>query len=255
MKILFLSDLHNEFSIFESPTTKADVVVLTGDIDICSKGAVWALETFESIPIIYILGNHEYYGHKLPKVNDDLLKLSNANSNLYFLENEKIVIDSIRFIGCTLWTDFLLFGPENLNLCCDHAEQSMTDFTRIRLGPSNSYRKLRAADVIRIHKESIRFLEKQLSKNFDGITIILSHHAPLKNSIPEKFKSDLLSGAFSSNLKSMISKFKPEYWLHGHTHFNVNYVFDATRIISNQRGYYPMELVDGFKENYILEIN
>ena len=254
MKNLFLSDLHNEFAVFEPPKIKADIIVLTGDIDLGSRGAFWSMEKFGNIPIIYISGNHEYYGHKLPEVNAELSKISKSNSNFYFLENESLILNGIRFLGCTLWTDFLLFGKEYLRHACYTAENGMSDYFRIRLGAADLYRKLCSSDVIRIHKESIRFLEKHLSQNYSGNTIVLSHHAPLKNSVPEKYSSDLLSCAFANNLENLLSIYKPEFWLHGHTHFNVDYVFDQTRIISNQRGYFPMELVIGFKKNYVIEV-
>ncbi len=79
MNILFLSDLHNEFGVFKPPETKADIVVLTGDIGVGSKGAIWALDIFKNIPIIYIAGNHEYYGKILSKVNNELSEISKKN--------------------------------------------------------------------------------------------------------------------------------------------------------------------------------
>jgi len=255
MKLQILSDLHNEFSSFEPPKLKVDGVVLTGDIDLGTKGAYWALEKFQNIPIIYIAGNHEYYGNELPGINNELIEISRTNPNFFFLENDAIILDGIKFLGCTLWSDFLLFGQENFDLSCDNAEQLLSDFFHIRLGASDFYRKLRAADLIQMHKRSIAFLEKELSINNQLTTVVLTHHAPLMNSIPQWHKSDLLSSAFASNLASLIQKYKPDFWTHGHTHFNMDYLFEETRIISNQRGYYPMELVGDFKKDLVIEIN
>jgi len=254
MKIRILSDLHNEFSVFEPTQIKADMVVMTGDIDLDSKGAYWALEKFKNIPIIYIAGNHEYYGKRLPEVNNELLEISRTNSNFFFLENKTIILDGIKLLGCTLWSDFMLFGQENFYLSCESAEQSISDFFRIQLGAPHYYRKLRATDVIRMHKQSVLFLENELSKNHNGKTVVLTHHAPLRNSIPDQYKSDLLSGAFASNLAPLIIKFKPDFWIHGHTHFNMDYIFDKTRIISNQRGYFPMQLAKDFRDDFVVEI-
>jgi hypothetical protein len=49
-------------------------------------------------------------------------------------------------------------------------------------------------------------------------------------------------------------KYKLDFWIHGHTHFSVDYVFDETEIISNQRGYFSMVLSRNFKENLVVEI-
>ena len=255
MKILFLSDLHNEFAVFDPQKIDADLVVTTGDIGVGTKGAHWAIETFKNIPIIYIAGNHEYYGNILSELNNELLEISKTNDNFFFLENDIKIINGVRFLGCTLWTDFFLFGEAYFNLCFYKAEQTMNDFRKIRIGSSESSRKIRSEDMISIHKKSIDFLNRHLSESYKGTTIILSHHAPLKRSVPEKHSTDLLSSAFASNLEELIFKYKPEYWFHGHTHHNVDYIIDKTRVISNQRGYHNYEIVENFKENLIINIS
>ena len=61
MKIQIYSDLHLEFARFDPAPSDADVVILAGDIDIKSRGVSWANDTFQC-PVIYVCGNHEYYG-------------------------------------------------------------------------------------------------------------------------------------------------------------------------------------------------
>jgi len=85
MKVCILNDLHNEFeSIDMDRGLDFDVLVLAGDTDIGIRGAKWAIETFRKCPIIYIAGNHEYYGNKIPKINAMLNEMSDG-TNLYFL--------------------------------------------------------------------------------------------------------------------------------------------------------------------------
>lgn len=62
MKLHILNDLHLEFSTFDPPQTDADVVVLAGDIDKSDKGVYWAREAFPNKQILYVPGNHEFYG-------------------------------------------------------------------------------------------------------------------------------------------------------------------------------------------------
>jgi predicted phosphohydrolase len=112
MKLHVLADIHVEFGAFTPPKTGADLIVLAGDVHIGQKGLNWAKEAFKGREVVYVLGNHEYYGKALPKLTD-LIKTSAQGSNVHILENDKFVMDNVVFLGCTLWTDFKLLGePE-----------------------------------------------------------------------------------------------------------------------------------------------
>ena len=67
MKLLVLSDLHLEFSYFEPVATDADVVVIAGDLHKKDRGLEWLQEHFSDRPVIYVAGNHEYYGAAIPR--------------------------------------------------------------------------------------------------------------------------------------------------------------------------------------------
>lgn len=60
MRIHLLSDLHNEFDLFEPEVRDADVVILAGDINVKTRGVEWAKNTF-TCPVLYVPGNHEFY--------------------------------------------------------------------------------------------------------------------------------------------------------------------------------------------------
>ena len=62
MKLHILSDLHLEFGPFEPPPTDAQVVILAGDIHVRTLGITWARKTFPHQEVIYVAGNHEFYG-------------------------------------------------------------------------------------------------------------------------------------------------------------------------------------------------
>jgi predicted phosphodiesterase len=62
MKLHILSDLHVEFESFNPPETEAAVVILAGDIHVGKKGIDWAKASFSDKYVLYVLGNHEYYG-------------------------------------------------------------------------------------------------------------------------------------------------------------------------------------------------
>ena len=252
MKILILCDLHNEFGKIELEQTNCDAVVLAGDTDIGIRGAEWAKNAFRSIPIIYISGNHEYYGKKFFKINRQLTDIS-ENSNFYFLERDELTLDNVRFLGCTLWTDFRLYGEEKIELATYEAQSQITDYKRIRLGPNQGYRKLKPIDTIHFHNQSVQFLQEKLGEPFGGITIVVTHHSPTPKSISEHFEDDILNASFCSNLEWMIIKYKPNLWIHGHIHDKFDYWIGDTRIICNPRGYVP-DVVEGFQEDLILEV-
>ncbi len=73
MKILVLSDLHNEFEVFDALPIAADVVVLAGDIDVGTAGIAWAERTFLA-PVVYVAGNHEFFRGRI----DDVLARKNS---------------------------------------------------------------------------------------------------------------------------------------------------------------------------------
>src|ERR1700752_2288598 len=109
MRVHILSDLHLEFAPFQPNNVDADVVVLAGDVHTGRNGIEWALKAFPDRPVIYVLGNHEFYGQKLQKLIKELQELADG-TNIRLLENEQCSIGEVVFLGATLWTDFGLNG-------------------------------------------------------------------------------------------------------------------------------------------------
>jgi predicted phosphodiesterase len=250
VKVLVLSDLHTEFAPFRPRATDADVVVLAGDIGTKLSGIEMALAEFSDRPVIYVAGNHEYYGAALPRLTEKM-RARAAGSNVHFLENEAVVIDGVRFLGCTLWTDFALFGVDERFTCLGEAETQMTDYLRIRRSPT--FRRLRPHDTCILHGGSRRWLEGELVAAFDGPTIVVTHHAPSLASIPEAFRDDMLSAAYASDLSEWMLGKPIDLWIHGHTHNRLDYVVSGIRVVSNQRGYID-ELVVGFDPGFVVEV-
>ena len=248
MKLHLLSDLHLEFHPFQIPSTDADVVILAGDISVRNRGLTWAIQNIPDKPVLYILGNHEYYGSAHPKLISKL-KAQAAGSNVHILENDAIDIDGYRFLGCTLWTDFALFGEPRL--AGIEASQVMNDFRKIRRSPS--YSRLRSIDTAVIHKQSLAWLKQTLAESAPAKTVVITHHAPSDRSIPAEYKTDILSAAYASSLENFICQTHPKLWLHGHTHNSWNYNIGYTTLRCNTRGY-PGELNPTFEPGLVLEI-
>jgi Icc-related predicted phosphoesterase len=248
VRLRLYSDLHLEFAPFEPAPGGADVIVLAGDIGLGVDGIRWAARTFTNTPVLYVAGNHEYYGYDYPRHVDDM-RAAAKGTTVQFLENGRTEIDGIIFLGCTLWTDFTLFGDRHFAMA--EAEACMNDYRMIRRSETRA--RLRAADTLAIHQASRQWLEAELSHGKDRSVVVITHHAPSLKSMPFQYKEDIVSAAYASPLDSMIAERQPRVWLHGHTHTACNYEIGSTRVVCNPRGY-PGESGNGFNNLLLIEI-
>jgi len=248
MRLQVFSDLHLEFGPFEPPIKNPDVVVLAGDIHQGTEGVKWARTIWPDCPVIYVLGNHEFYRHSIPELIP-ALKREAKGSNVHVLENDIITIDDFVFLGCSLWTNFQLWPDARAAMSFANGE--MSDFGLIKKREGNKL--FDAEDSAKIHAASVRWLERQMSRHDPARTIVVTHHAPSSRSIPPQNAGNMLNAAFASNLDSLIRASSIPLWIHGHTHYNVDYKLGRTRIYSNQRGY-PTERLRCFEPGEIIEI-
>src|SRR3954452_19421772 len=109
MRLHIFSDLHAGLRPFDPPEVDADVLVLPGDVDVGVDGIALAREWARGRPTLYVAGNHEFYGEGIPRHLGKMAEAA-AGSTVELLENRVVVIGGVRFLGCTLWTDFDLFG-------------------------------------------------------------------------------------------------------------------------------------------------
>lgn len=248
MKIQIISDLHQEFGISELSFKNADLVILAGDINLGVKGIEWIKQNIFNKPVIYVLGNHEYYKGAYPRTLHKIAELAKG-SNVSVLENNRIEIDGIRFHGATLWTDFSLFGsPIEYGIIC---QGKMNDYRLIRRDPT--YSKLRSIDTYKIHQFSKNWLIESLEESKDYKNVVITHHAPSIKSVPQLYESDPITSAYASNLEDVIRKYQPLYWIHGHIHTPSRYMINQTEIICNPHGYIS-EKYNGYHKELIIEI-
>lgn len=247
MKIHILSDLHTELADFEPEATGADVVVVAGDIGVGLKALDWVHDRFGHQLVVYVLGNHEYYSGDLNLIDD--FKRA-ASSNVHILDNESVILDGVRFLGTTLWTDFALFGLAERHFAIQAAAETIADFRQISQGEH----RFAPIDSIAIHKKSVAWLSGQLLTPFDGDTVVVTHHAPSWLSIAERFKKDSLSPAFASRLESLMEAGEPALWIHGHTHDAFDYQVYETRVVCNPRGYLEEFGRYGFRADLVVEL-
>ncbi|KQT20880.1 phosphoesterase [Chryseobacterium sp. Leaf404] len=242
MKIQIISDLHREFGSTDLSFENADVVILAGDVDLGTRGIEWIKTKIPDKPVIYVLGNHEYYKGSYPKTLNKI-KAAAENSKVSVLEDCSVDIEDVRFHGATLWTDFSIFGsPMAYGSLC---QSEMNDYKKIRL--DLSYSKMRSIDTFKIHQISKHCLKESLENSKGMKNVVVTHHAPSLKSVPEHFQTDPVTSAYASNLENFIELHQPLYWIHGHIHTSSRYKIGKTEIISNPHGYIG-EKYNGFEK-------
>jgi Icc-related predicted phosphoesterase len=225
MRIQIASDLHLERYAEKFPDfrgvekTDADVLVLAGDI--CKGTEIFDLFADWPCPVIYVPGKHEY----LPKraVN---------HPNIRVLSPGVTAMGNIRFIGCTLWTDYELFGIATRLQTMAECAQKNFDHSVIKAEPNERFSP---AEAQALHWAQRHWLTEALALPFDGTTIVITHHAPHPKSVHTDFASFMTSSSFVSDLSSLMGT--AEIHIHGHVHASFDYRVKGTRVVANPLGH------------------
>ena len=241
MKIQLASDLHLEFLQDRHPGERlikphpdADVLVLAGDIAVgtqaCQLFANWASE--RGMPIIYVAGNHEFYGQILDPALEKL-RAAAKDCGIQFLEQDSFVIDGVRFLGATMWTDYRLYSVNRTQTQqMDYCNGGLSDHFVISVGP---HIRFTAYEALGRHERSRKWLETELAKPFDGKTVVVTHHGPHPLSIHPRFAGSALNAGFVSDLSDLMPGV--DLWLHGHVHDSFDYQVGQCRVVANPAGY------------------
>ena len=244
VRIRIYSDLHLEFAPFVPPPSDADVIVLAGDIGNGAAGIEWAGETFAK-PVLYLAGNHEYYEGEFEAVQEAMGAAAQRFA-VKLLDCSEVVLDGVRFLGCTLWTDYSLAPQAERPAVIEAARKLNPDFQLIRWGS----RALSPEDVIALCARHRAWLAAKVAAPFSGKTVVITHFAPHPYSIAPTYFGNRANPGFVLDLEDMMGS--PALWIHGHTHTFFDYRVRGTRVISNPRGY-PGEPT-GFRPELTVEI-
>jgi Icc-related predicted phosphoesterase len=196
------------------------------------------------VPVVYVPGNHDYYvGPGDPIRTVDEMETEGrevaARTGVHLLLNDHVDLGGVRYLGGTLWTDFNLGGG---SLAAHIGEArgrfGMNDYKCIKRWSSKypgNRKNLRPQDTIAAHRETRHFLNVHLGQPSDMPVVVVTHHAPLAESVDVTKR---LSWCCASRMEYLFDgDHGPALWLHGHIHESVDYVRTKTRIVSNPRGY------------------
>ena len=244
MRLQIISDIHTEFHddcgkqfIQEYLRPKdVDILLIAGDLadHRCMTQTIDLLaKAYQNSWILYVPGNHDYYGSSIPKMLKHLKTIFSKYPNFVLLNNDLIRLNGIDFVGTTLW-----FKYNNVNAAFSN-----------RL---NDFRMIQAFDtqVVEENKKARNFLGWHVSPN----SIVITHHIPTVNSIPNHFRLDPTNAFYLCDMEKMIKKRKPKLWVHGHTHHSFNYLLGKTHIICNPLGYAGREINPEFISNMMIDL-
>ena len=247
MKFFVCSDLHLEFlpveayqhlfNTFPNMTdsfSKTEGIIIAGDlttVNYLPTAISMLADRYEHV--VFVAGNHEYYGSSILKVNE---LLSNIQyKNFHFLNNSMITLGGTDILGTTLWF-------ENTPNSFMYRSQ-LADFSQI-------------SDIsARIEKENSKALGF-LVKNVRQTSIVVTHHMPSHKSVSLPFVGSKLNCFFVCDLENLINSRQPQLWIHGHGHDGCDYMLGDTRILANPYGYVYSDgrEKDTFKINCVVDI-
>jgi Icc-related predicted phosphoesterase len=265
MKIRLWSDIHNEFGPLTVKTREDDketVLVIAGDFDVGAKDDTFVVllklcHQFKAV--VFVCGNHEYYHNIINDVDKRYREFSDEVDNFHFLQGDYAIIDDVRFIGGTFWTDFNRADDDVMNFC----QHRMNDYNYIRYqGPEDViYRRFTPDDAWYINHKQRALFAKFLDQKFDGKTIVVTHHAPTSHSIDPAYKhhssDQILNYAYrNTGLEETFFKDKEFWgWFHGHIHKRQEHDVFGKKIIANPRGYIGHEMMAyNLEDDKVIEV-
>jgi predicted phosphodiesterase len=253
MKLWIMSDLHLDVNArhpyaLPDPRPDHDAVVIAGDIQAGMADAVrWiAREGLNERPVVYVGGNHEFYGRDRLRGLQEGLEEAGRQPNIRILERRSLSIGGVLFVGCTLWTDYELFG--DVGLAMAHAATGLNDHRLIRHGKGFWM----PGDAAAEHQEARAFIHGQIDQPGTRKVVVVTHHAPSLRSAAARWQRDLLTAAFASDCKLLADRVT--LWVHGHMHAPADYRLGHCRVVCNPRGYVDGGEAAAFNPVLVVEI-
>lgn len=252
MKLNILSDLHLGFDTMEGPVNDADLVILAGDIARPRQAVAWALRLEK--PVLYVPGNHEFYGGSLDGTLHELQQLC-AGTHVHVLDRSEMIVAGVRFLGAVLWSDFGLFPGQEAQAKVE-AQRLVRDFSRIRRSAAHED-LFTPDDCMALFARDSAWLQSRLALPFEGPTVVITHHAPTRQSVHPRFADSLLSACFVSDAAPLLDAQRVALWIHGHTHDSFDYLCKGTRVVCNPRGYARAGVTENqaFDPDFIVEVH
>jgi len=279
MKLQLLSDIHLESNpdFVATPASGADLLVLAGDIgsyQLRHDGSVmdepdWGLQRFSPlpqyagwpVPVLFVPGNHEYDALDVDTTRDQM-RAACDRLGIQWLECESTVIDSVRFVGCTLWSDFDAIalhkypppkGTETQRLKERDKAFRAANFYLSKMAAERHGQLFDAAAMRELGLQSQQWLEAELAKDHAaGPTVVVTHFAPTLHSADPRYGLTPGTAGFCNALDHLLPQ--ADFWLHGHLHCPTRLQVGRCGIIANPLGYADKGEQEAFVSKMLIDI-
>jgi Icc-related predicted phosphoesterase len=273
MNIQLLSDLHLETHPHFTPEVapSADVLILAGDIGSYQAGSMllgqqdqdFGLARFSPrkdlrawpVPVFFVPGNHEYDGMPFEDAHEKL-QATCKRLEIIFLHQRVEIFGGVRFIGCTLWSDFEALvptsGPLTQQLKAREKAERAANFYLKKTGTTFQGAPF-LSDAVRAQAQSDQaWLRNALSEPFDGPTVVITHFAPSLLSADPRYGLSPGTAGFCNALDHLLPQ--ATLWLHGHLHCAHDYTSQGCRVVANPLGYARKNEQQAFEPQKIVRV-
>jgi predicted phosphodiesterase len=269
VKFQLLSDLHLETQPDHpfSPAPGAQLLVLAGDVGSYQPGSRLADGDFGlgrfsprlgrwPVPVLFVPGNHEYDGLDWDEAHARL-RATCERLGITWLERETLVIDGVRFVGTTLWTDFEALAAEQPDTTRALKQRDKAfraaDFYLTKTAATRRGEPLVAQQWRELGLECIDWLRAALARPFDGPTVVVTHFAPSLRSADPRYGRTPGTAGFCNALDDLLPQ--ADLWVHGHLHRPNDYHVGRTRVVANPLDYARKGEQETFLPRLVLEVS
>ncbi len=232
MRIQIASDLHLEFKGGASGSrleaVDRDLLVLAGDIAVGRGAKSFISDQLQISPVVYVPGNHEYYGGFRRNDLDAWWRDVAAQElvGLHYLSLDEVVIHGVRIKGATWYSDF--WGGDGR-----FARMGIADFRPPHNQPDDW--------GIQEHKSAHEFATSWLQMG-EYADVVVTHFPPSLQAIGGSFRDptnplSLLNSYFINDKENLVRELSPKLWISGHTHVAYDYMVGSCRCVANPCGY------------------
>lgn len=274
MKLWIWSDVHNELQDVAYPPREeapdCDVIMIAGDLNAAPDIHItleFLIKRYQK-PIIYVPGNHEFYqskwliGDRDRSLESDrqtikAIEILSAQwpQRFYCLDADEVIIGNTRFIGASLWVDFLmkLVAKSDLPQRMWVARQMLNDFHAIYMQDG---KRFTPENMLNLHRSDAAYIRQKLAEPFDGPTVVLTHHMPHPDCTPPAYAGQEANFLFACGAEAfndiLHSEQAPDLWICGHTHHAFDVQIDRSRIVCNPYGYRWEQGRNGFRWDMVI---
>ena len=264
MNIQLLSDLHLEAHphFVPEPAPGADVLVLAGDVGSYQEGSQLADQDFGlarfsplpqgagwPTPVLFVPGNHEYDAQDFDEAHARLRSTCDR-LGIAWLERETLVMQGVRFVGTTLWSDFDALadheGSADLGRRLKLREKAFraANFYLRKTGGTRDGEPFLAEAMRDQALLCQQWLAQALAVPFAGPTVAVTHFAPSLLSADPRYGLVPGTAGFCNAIDGLLPR--ASLWLHGHLHAPSDYTVRGEsgdgspwqcRVVANPLGY------------------